>query len=71
MPDKKMYHEVITDAWNILKQGLVESPDFDKIVRDTKEVYDKHTGTAVDGFTNRLMMVILEEVNRIDQGETE
>ena len=68
---KKNYHEAITDAWNVLKQGLVDKPDFDKITAEASRVYAKHDRTDVSGFTKRIMFVILEEINRIDQGELE
>lgn len=64
MDRKKQYYEVITDAWNLLKQNI-DQVDYDRIAAEVHELDGKYHGTPEYTFANDVIVAVMEEITRI------
>lgn len=67
MPDKKMYHEIVTDAWNLLKDHM-DGADFEKEYQQIKDLEKKYKDKPEFDFAKDMIVSVMTEINRLYGG---
>lgn len=67
MPDKKKYHEIVTDAWGLMKEHL-DGADFDKEYEQVLALSEKYKGTPEYDFATDIITSVMTEINRLYGG---
>ena len=61
--DKKIYYEIICQAWDLLKK-YYESPAWDKIPNECIEITNRYKETRYFKFACEIMADVAAEINR-------
>lgn len=61
---KKLYYQIITEAWQLLKSNM-ESCDWDKMLAVFDDWSKKYTGTCAEEYARQILFNTVEELRRI------
>ena len=65
MKDRKQkYYEVITDAWQLMKDHL-DHADFDKMYLQVRDLDRKYKDTEYFDFASAVIVGVMSEINRL------
>lgn len=67
MDRKKAYYEVITDAWNLLKDHM-DGADFEKEYQQIKDLEQKYKDKPEFDFAKDIIVSVMTEINRLYGG---
>lgn len=65
MDDKATYYNIITSAWKLLKDNLV-NPNWDSIAAEVNDMSHQYEGTEQFEFANAIVQAVLAEIKRLE-----
>ena len=69
MDRKHKYHEIITDAWALMKDHI-DQADFDKMYLQVRDLDQKYKNTEYFDFAQVVIVGVMSEINRIHGEES-